>query len=185
MGMDAMILVFWMLSFKPAFPLFSFIFIKRLFSSSSLSAIFTCLLMQFSCFQVALVVKNLPANAGDAGSILVQEDSLEEETAPHSSILAQKSPWTEDPGGLQSIALKSWIWLKQLSTHTQKLHFFAGCCLEVLLSFLLCKPLYLVTSLKPARESVYRENVLAKQELQSCNIIMEVTAHQLCLILLL
>ena len=61
-------------------------------------------------------------------------------------------------------------------THTQKLHFFADCCLEVLLSFLLCKPLYLVTSLKPARESVYRENVLAKQELQSCNIIMEVTA---------
>ena len=55
------------------------------------------------------MVKNLPANAGDAGSILVQEDSLEEETAPHSSILAQKSPWTEDPGGLQSIALKSWI----------------------------------------------------------------------------
>ena len=36
---DAMILVFWMLSFKPAFSLSSFIFIKRLFSSSSLSAI--------------------------------------------------------------------------------------------------------------------------------------------------
>ena len=35
----AMILVFWMLSFKPAFSLFSFIFIKRLFSSSLLSAI--------------------------------------------------------------------------------------------------------------------------------------------------
>ena len=39
MGPDAMISVFWMLSFKPAFPLFSFTFIKRLFSSSSLSAI--------------------------------------------------------------------------------------------------------------------------------------------------
>ena len=36
---DAMILVFWMLSFKPAFSLSSFTFIKRLFSSSSLSAI--------------------------------------------------------------------------------------------------------------------------------------------------
>ena len=33
-GPDAMILVFWMLSFQPAFPLFSFTFIKRLFSSS-------------------------------------------------------------------------------------------------------------------------------------------------------
>ena len=39
MGPDAIILVFWMLSFKPTFPLLSFTFIKRLFSSSSLSAI--------------------------------------------------------------------------------------------------------------------------------------------------
>ena len=39
MGQDAMILVFWRLSFKPAFSLSSFTFIKRLFSSSSLSAI--------------------------------------------------------------------------------------------------------------------------------------------------
>ena len=39
MGPDTMILVFWMLSFKPAFSLSSFTFIKRLFSFSSLSAI--------------------------------------------------------------------------------------------------------------------------------------------------
>ena len=39
MGPDAMILVFWMLSFKPTFSLSSFSFIKRLFSFSSLSAI--------------------------------------------------------------------------------------------------------------------------------------------------
>ena len=39
MGPDAMILVFWMLSFKPTFSFSSFTFIKRLFSSSSLSAI--------------------------------------------------------------------------------------------------------------------------------------------------
>ena len=39
MGLDAMILVFWMLSFKPTFSLYSFPFIKRLFSSSLLSAI--------------------------------------------------------------------------------------------------------------------------------------------------
>ena len=38
MVLDAMILVFWMLSFKPTCPLFSFSFIKKLFSSSSLSA---------------------------------------------------------------------------------------------------------------------------------------------------
>ena len=39
MGLDAMIFIFWMLSFKPAFSLSSFTFIKRLFSSSLLSAI--------------------------------------------------------------------------------------------------------------------------------------------------
>ena len=39
MGPDATILVFWMVSFKPAFSLSSFTFFKRLFSSSSLSAI--------------------------------------------------------------------------------------------------------------------------------------------------
>ena len=39
MGLDAMIFVFWMLSFKPTFSFSSFTFIKRLFSSPSLSAI--------------------------------------------------------------------------------------------------------------------------------------------------
>ena len=39
MGPDAMILIFWMVSFKPTFSLFSFTFLKRLFSSSLLSAI--------------------------------------------------------------------------------------------------------------------------------------------------
>ena len=45
MGPDAMILVFWMLGFKPNFSLSSFTFIKRLFSSSLLSAIsvFICI----------------------------------------------------------------------------------------------------------------------------------------------
>ena len=38
MGLDAMILVFWLLSFKPDFPLSCFTFIKRLFSSSLFSA---------------------------------------------------------------------------------------------------------------------------------------------------
>jgi len=39
MGTDAMILVFWMLNFKPTFSLSSFTFIKQLFSSSSFSAV--------------------------------------------------------------------------------------------------------------------------------------------------
>ena len=53
-------------------------------------------------FQVGSVIKSLPFNAGSAGSILGQEDPLEKEMAIHSSILAWKIPWTEEPGGLQS-----------------------------------------------------------------------------------
>ena len=54
---------------------------------------------------MAQVVKNLPANAGDAGSIrfLSQEDALEEKMATHSSTLAWEVPWAEEPGGLQSL----------------------------------------------------------------------------------
>ena len=37
------------------------------------------------------------------GSIPQLEDPLEEDTATHSSILAWRTPWTEEPGGLQSI----------------------------------------------------------------------------------
>ena len=38
--------------------------------------------------------------------ILGQEDTLEKEMAVHSSILAWRIPWTEEPGGLQSIGHK-------------------------------------------------------------------------------
>ena len=54
--------------------------------------------------QVALVVRNPPANVGDIRfSSLDQEDPLEEGMATHSSILAWRIPWTEEPGRLQSI----------------------------------------------------------------------------------
>ena len=39
---------------------------------------------------------------------LGQEDPLEESVAPHSCILAWRIPWTEEPGGLQSMELQSW-----------------------------------------------------------------------------
>ena len=41
-------------------------------------------------------------NAGDPGSIPGLEDPQEKEMATHSSILAWRIPWTEEPGGLQS-----------------------------------------------------------------------------------
>ena len=49
------------------------------------------------------VVKNLPAHTGDAGLIPGSKDLLEEEMATYSSILAWKIPWTEEPGGPQSM----------------------------------------------------------------------------------
>ena len=52
------------------------------------------------------MVKNLTASAGDSGSIPGSGRSLEEEMATYSSILAWKIPWTEEPGGLQSIGLQ-------------------------------------------------------------------------------
>jgi len=52
---------------------------------------------------VALVVKNLPANAGDQIRSLGWDNPLEEDMATHSSVLAWRLPWTEEPGGLQSI----------------------------------------------------------------------------------
>ena len=55
------------------------------------------------------MIKNTPANAGnarDSSSILGWEDPLEEEMAIYSSILAWKIPWTEEPGGLQSMGLQ-------------------------------------------------------------------------------
>ena len=51
---------------------------------------------------------------------LGQEDPLEQETASRSSSLAWKSPWTEEPGRLQSMGLQSQTCLRE-STHTSKM----------------------------------------------------------------
>ena len=61
-------------------------------------------------------VKNPLANAGNTGDVgdlggrsSGMGDALEEEIATHTSILAWKLPWTEEPGGLQTGVTKSWI----------------------------------------------------------------------------
>ena len=56
-----------------------------------------------------LVVKNLPANAGDVRDMVESldwENSLEEGKAIHSSILAWRIPWIEEPGRLKTIGLQ-------------------------------------------------------------------------------
>ena len=60
----------------------------------------------FWTFQVALVVRIPPANAGDTEpgvQFLDWDDPLEKEVSTHSSILAWKIPWTEEPSRLQSM----------------------------------------------------------------------------------
>jgi len=49
------------------------------------------------------MVQNLPAVRDTPAQSLGQEDPLEEEMATHSRILAWRTPWTEEPGGLQSM----------------------------------------------------------------------------------
>ena len=49
------------------------------------------------------MVKNLPAMRETQVSSLGWEDPLEKEMATHSSVLAWRIPWTEEPGGLRSI----------------------------------------------------------------------------------
>ena len=63
-----------------------------------------CLIMTYSlrASLVAQMVKNLPAVWETWVGSLGQDDPLEEEMATHSRILAWETPWTEEPGGLQS-----------------------------------------------------------------------------------
>ena len=55
---------------------------------------------------VAQKIKHLPAVRETQGQSLGREDPLEKGMATHSSILAWRIPWTEEPGGLQSMELK-------------------------------------------------------------------------------
>ena len=55
---------------------------------------------------VAKLVRNLPAMQETQVQSLGWEDPLEKEMATHSSILAWRIPWTEEPGRLQSMRLR-------------------------------------------------------------------------------
>ena len=61
---------------------------------------------------VAQMVENLPAMQQTRVQSLGQEDPLEKEMATHSSILAWRIPWTEEPGRLQYMGSKTQTRLK-------------------------------------------------------------------------
>ena len=56
---------------------------------------------------MACTVKTLPAMQETQVQSLGHEDPLEKDMATHSSILAWRIPWTEEPGGLQFMGLQS------------------------------------------------------------------------------
>ena len=64
---------------------------------------------------VAQLVKNLPAMQETHVQFLGGEDPLEKEMATHSSILAWRFPWTEEPGGLQYMGHKESDTIEQLN----------------------------------------------------------------------
>ena len=63
-------------------------------------------LMHIWTYLVAQMVKHLPTMQETWVQSLSREDLLEKEMAIHSSILAWKIPWMEEPGRLQSMGLK-------------------------------------------------------------------------------
>ena len=62
--------------------------------------------LDFGASLVAQRIKRLPAMQETWVQSLGWEDPLEKEMATHSSILAWRIPWTEEPGGLQSTGLQ-------------------------------------------------------------------------------
>ena len=66
---------------------------------------------------VVQMVKNPPAMQDTWVQSLSWEDLLEKEMATHSSILAQRIPWTEEPGGPQSMWLQSVTTERLTHTH--------------------------------------------------------------------
>ena len=64
------------------------------------------------------MVKNLPAMQETWVQSLGQEDPLEKGDANHSCILAWRIPWTEEPGGLQSMGLQR---VTHTHTHTHNI----------------------------------------------------------------
>ena len=59
--------------------------------------------MSLFAYLVAQIVENLPALQETQIQSLGREDTLEKRMATHSSIFAWRIPWTEKPGGLQSM----------------------------------------------------------------------------------
>ena len=82
----------------------------------SITCFFNCTLYILWASLMAQMVKHLPAMWETWVRFLGQEDPLQKETAIHSSTLAWKIPWMEEPDGLQSMGSQSQTRLSNFST---------------------------------------------------------------------
>ena len=107
MGPDAMIFVFWMLSFKPTFALSSFTFIKRLFSSSSLSAtrVMSSAYLRLLIFLLAILIPACVSGSPQARKLPEKECSPTHQQIiglkldlPGSSVSKESACSAGDPG---------------------------------------------------------------------------------------
>ena len=73
---------------------------------SSVHGIFQARVLEWGAIAFSETVKQLPAMQETWVQFLGWEDPLAKEMAAHSSTLAWKIPWTEDPGRLQSMGLQ-------------------------------------------------------------------------------
>ena len=78
---------------------------------------------------VAKRIKHLPAMRETQVQSLGQEDPLEKEMATHSSTLAWRIPWTEEPGRLQSMGSQR-VGHNRATSVSSFLSFFLYCCLD-------------------------------------------------------
>ena len=106
MGQNAMILIFWMLSFKPGFSLSSFILINRLFSFSSLSAIGMVSYAYLSCwyFSWRFLFQLVSHPAQHFAWFTLHYVPFHWTWVWTSS----RNWWTGKPGVLQSVGLQRW-----------------------------------------------------------------------------
>ena len=114
MGPDVMVLVFWMLSFKPTFSLSSFTFIKRLFSYSSLSAtrVVSSAYRRLLIFLPAILI---PACTFSSPAVMEEQADISQgsitggESEPESR-WEQRPQWGERQGGSMIESTNNKIW---------------------------------------------------------------------------
>ena len=112
-------------------------------------------ILQTMASQVAQAAKNLPAMQETCARCLDQEELLEKGMATHSSILAWRIPWTEEPGGLQSMGRKELNMTEQLTLyfHRQcnaRKGVLISCGIFILIKCSLTSSLKILSLLRPA-----------------------------------